>query len=58
MTATLTERIEKLPTARQKKVLKRAKALIAEEMSLQNPRKAQKKTQVASERDADPLDRG
>jgi hypothetical protein len=43
---TLTERIDKLPKARRKKVLERAKALIAEEMSLQDLRKARKKTQV------------
>ena len=43
---TLTERIEKLPKARRKKVEERAKALIAEEMSLQESRKARKKTHV------------
>jgi len=43
---TLTERIEKLPKARRKKVLERARALIAEEMSLQDLRRARKKTQV------------
>ena len=43
---TLAERIEKLPKARRKKVEERAKALIAEEMSLQDLRKARKKTQV------------
>ena len=44
--STLTERIEELPKARRKKVEERAKALIAEEMSLQDLRKARKKTQV------------
>ena len=44
--STLTERIEKLPKVRRKKVEERAKALIAEEMSLQDLRKARKKTQV------------
>ena len=43
---TLTERIEKLPEARRKKVEERARALIAEEMSLQDLRKARKWTQV------------
>ena len=43
---TLTERMNRLPTARRKKVEKRAKALIAEEMSLQDLRKARKQTQV------------
>ena len=42
----LTERIGKLPEARRKKVEERAKALIAEEMSLQDLRKARKWTQV------------
>ena len=42
----LTERIGKLPEARRKKVEERARALIAEEMSLQDLRKARKWTQV------------
>ena len=43
---TLTERMDKLSTARRKKVEERAKTLIAEEMSLQDLRKARKQTQV------------
>ena len=43
---TLAERMNKLPEARRKKVEERAKALIAEEMSLQDLRKARKQTQV------------
>ncbi len=43
---TLTERLDQLPLARRKKVAQRAKALIAEEMSLQDLRKARKQTQV------------
>ena len=43
---TLTKKMDKLPKARRKKVEARAKALIAEEMSLQNLRKARKRTQV------------
>ncbi len=43
---TLTERIGKLPEARRKKVEERARALIAEEMSLQDLRRARKWTQV------------
>lgn len=43
---TLAERINRLPSARRKKVEKRAKELIAEEMSLQDLRKARKQTQV------------
>ena len=43
---TLTEKIDKLPEARRKKVEERARALIAEEMSLQDLRKARKWTQV------------
>ena len=42
----LTDRMNKLPEARRKKVEERAKALIAEEMSLQDLRKARKQTQV------------
>ena len=43
---TLAERMNKLPSARRKKVEKRTKELIAEEMSLQDLRKARKRTQV------------
>ena len=43
---TLTEKIDRLPEARRKKVEGRARALIAEEMSLQDLRKARKWTQV------------
>ena len=43
---TLAERMNKLPEARRQKVEERAKALIAEEMSLQDLRKARKQTQV------------
>ena len=43
---TLTERLDRLPPARRKKVEERAKALIAEEMSLRDLRKARKQTQV------------
>ena len=43
---TLTERLDRLPPARRKKVAERAKALIAEEMSLRDLRKARKQTQV------------
>ena len=42
----LADRMNKLPKARRKKVEERAKALIAEEMSLQDLRKARKQTQV------------
>ena len=42
----LAERMNKLPKARRQKVEERAKALIAEEMSLQDLRKARKQTQV------------
>ena len=41
---TPTERMDRLPGARRKKVEKWAKALIAEEMSLQDLRKARKQT--------------
>ena len=44
--ASLAERMNKLPEARRKKVEDRAKALIAEEMSLRDLRKARKQTQV------------
>ena len=43
---TLAERMNKLPEARRQKVEERAKALIAEEMSLQDLRKARKQTQA------------
>src|SRR3546814_1064493 len=43
---TLKERMDKLPKARRKKVEARAAELIAEEMSLQDLRKARKRTQV------------
>ena len=43
---TLTERLDKLPPARRKKVEARARELVAEEMSLQDLRKARKQTQV------------
>jgi DNA-binding XRE family transcriptional regulator len=43
---TLKERMDELPVARRKKVEVRAAALIAEEMSLRDLRKARKKTQV------------
>ncbi|MXZ71993.1 MAG: transcriptional regulator [Acidobacteria bacterium] len=44
--STLTERIERLPPARRKRVEDRGKALIAEEMSLRDLRRARKQTQV------------
>ncbi len=43
---TLKERMDKLPKARRKKVEARAEALIADEMSLQDLRKARHRTQV------------
>ena len=43
---TLAERLAKLPRTRRMKVEDRAKTLIAEEMSLQDLRKARKQTQV------------
>ncbi len=43
---TLTNRLDKLPPARRKKVEERARELVAEEMSLQDLRKARKQTQV------------
>lgn len=43
---TLRERMDKLPPTRRKKVEGRARALIAEEMSLQDLRKARRQTQV------------
>ena len=42
----LAERMNELPEARRKKVEERAKALIAEEMSLRDLRKARKQTQT------------
>ena len=42
----LAERMNKLPEARRKKVEERVKALIAEEMSLRDLRKARKQTQT------------
>ena len=42
----LAERMNKLPEARRQKVEERAKALIAEEMSLRDLRKARKQTQT------------
>lgn len=42
----LSERIDKLPGARRIQVEERAKALIADEMSLQDLRKARRRTQV------------
>ena len=44
--STLTERMAQLPPARRKRVDERANALIAEEMSLRDLRKARKQTQV------------
>lgn len=43
---TLTERMNKLPASRRKRVEERAKALIAEEMCLRDLRKARRQTQV------------
>lgn len=43
--STLTDKMEKLPPSRHKKVEERARALIAEEMSLRDLRKARKQTQ-------------
>ena len=42
---TLTEKLNQLPTERRRKVEQRAKALIGEEMSLRDLRKARQKTQ-------------
>ena len=49
--STLTERMAQLPPARRKKIAERAHALIAEEMSLRDLRKALRRTQsrVASD---------
>lgn len=43
---TLTERVDRLPASRRKKVEQRARELITEEMSLRDLRKAREKTQV------------
>lgn len=43
---TLKERLDRLPKTRRKRVEARAAALIAEEMSLQDLRRARKRTQV------------
>ena len=43
---TLTERMDSLPETRRRKVEERARALIAEEMSLRDLRKARKETQA------------
>ena len=44
--STLAERMDRLPPKRRKQVEERAEALIAEEMSLRDLRKARKQTQV------------
>lgn len=44
--SSLTDRIDNLPPSRRKKIEERARALIAEEMSLRDLRKARKQTQV------------
>ena len=46
---TLTERIDKLPTERRRKVEERAKTLIAEEMSLRDLRKARRPADIHAE---------
>ena len=46
MTTTLKSRLKKLPAARQKKITKRAKELIAQEMTLRDLRKALELTQA------------
>ena len=43
---TLSERVNRLPASRRKKVEQRVRELIAEEMSLRDLRKAREKTQV------------
>ena len=43
---TLTEKLDQLPPERRRKIEDRAKALIAEEMSLRDLRKARKQTQA------------
>jgi len=45
---TLTERLDKLPPVRRKKVEARARELVAKEMSLQNLRKTHKQTLVVT----------
>ena len=52
---TLTERIEKLPKARRMRVVERAKALIAEEMSLQDRGKGAMEDTNASNAAVKPL---
>ena len=54
---TLTERIEKLPKARRKKVVERAKALIAEELSRQDRGKGAMEDTTVSKAAAEPLGR-
>ena len=44
--SSLTERMAQLPSARRKRIEERAQALIAEEMSLRDLRRARKQTQV------------
>ncbi len=44
--STLTDRMDKLPTSRRKKIEEQAQTLIAEEMSLRDLRKARQQTQV------------
>ena len=44
--STLIDRMNKLPSSQRKKVEERARALIAEEMSLRDLRKARKQTQM------------
>jgi transcriptional regulator with XRE-family HTH domain len=46
MTMTLRQKIKSLPAARQKKIAKRAKDLILEEMTLRDLRKAHEMTQA------------
>lgn len=47
MTTTLKNRLKKLPATRRKKITKRAKELIAQEMTLRDLRKALKLTQTS-----------
>ncbi len=44
--STLTDRMDKLPPSRRKKIEERARALIVDEMSLRDLRKARKQTQM------------
>ncbi len=44
--STLTDRIDNLPPSRRKKIEERTQAMIAEELSLRDLRKARKQTQV------------